>query len=315
MNGLIKFSGWVGHNFLWLALAFAALGFFAPATLIWAMGYLNFILALIMFGMGLTMTGKDFEILGRQPRAVCIGVCLQFFIMPSLAWALSKLLQLPHDIAIGVILVGACPGGTASNVISYLAKGNLALSVAVTSLSTLLAPLLTPAIFYLLAHRQLQFSATDMFWNIVNIVLLPVVLGIAAHRFFKKQVERCYPLLPLVSVFGIALLIGAIFGSNRAKILDTGPLIFLVVVLHNGLGLLLGFWLARWLKLPYADQKTLAIEVGMQNSGLAVTLAKNIFSTLPLATVPGAIFSLWHNLSGALLASYWARRAEVNHEA
>ena len=311
MDKLIRLSRWVGQTFAVWVVVFGLIGFLHPPALTWAMKDLEFILGLIMFGMGLTLTPADFKILSQHPRAVLIGVVLQFLIMPSTAWLLAKGLGLPDDVAVGVILVGACPGGTASNVISYLARGNVALSVAVTAISTLLAPLLTPAIFYLFASQWLNIDAGAMFWGICRIVLLPILAGLLVHRYWRRPAESLSPILPLLSVLGIGIVIGAVLGSAKAKLLDTGALIFAVVMLHNGLGLLLGFLGARWLRLPFDAQKTLAIEVGMQNSALAATLAKaSMFAALPLVAVPAAFFGLWHNFSGALLASYWARKAD-----
>ena len=215
----------------------------------------------------------------------------------------------------GVILVGCCPGGTASNVMTFLARGNVALSVAVTSASTLLAPLLTPAIFLLLAGKMLDINAQAMFVSIVQMVLLPIALGVIAHTVFRKQTERAAAALPLVSVVAIVLIIGAVVGASKGKIIESGLLIFGVVVLHNGIGYLLGFFAAKICKLPYDAQKTLAIEVGMQNSGLGAALAATHFAAAPVVAVPSALFSVWHNISGSLLASYWSAKADKESKA
>ncbi|KPN74721.1 bile acid:sodium symporter family protein [Neisseria sp. 74A18] len=306
MEALTKFSRLVGQTFaLWAAL-FAAIAFIAPDTFKWVLPYIPVLLGIIMFGMGLTLSPADFKILGEHPGAVFIGVAAQFVIMPLTAYALAVGFNLPAEIAVGVILVGSCPGGTASNVITYLARGNVALSVAVTSVSTLLAPVLTPAVFYLLANQWLDISAAAMFVSILKIVLLPIILGVVAHTLFKKQTEAAVGVLPLVSVVAIVLIIGAVVGASRAKILESGMLILGVVMLHNAIGYLLGFFTAKLFKLPYDVQKTLSVEVGMQNSGLGAALAAAYFT--PLAAVPSAIFSVWHNISGSLLASYWASK-------
>ncbi len=308
MNTLANLSRFIGKTFaLWAAL-FATIAYFAPVTFQWVLPYIPWLLGIIMFGMGLTLTPSDFKILSRHPKAVIIGVVAQFMIMPLTAYALAVLFRLPPEIAIGVILVGSCPGGTASNVITYLARGNVALSVAVTSISTLLAPVLTPAIFYLLAHQWLEISAAAMFMSIVKMVLLPILLGVVAHTFFRKQTETAESILPLVSVVAIVLIIGGVVGASKGKIAESGLMILGVVVLHNLIGYLLGFLTAKLFKLPYDAQKTLAIEVGMQNSGLGAALAAAYFT--PLAAVPSAIFSVWHNISGSLLASYWSSKAD-----
>lgn len=307
MEALNRLGRFVGRTFaLWAAL-FAAVAYMAPDTFKWVLPLVPWLLGLVMFGMGLTLSPSDFKILGRHPKAVLVGVTAQFVIMPLTAYGLALGFDLPPEIAVGVILVGSCPGGTASNVITYLARGNVALSVAVTSVSTMLAPVLTPAVFYLLANQWLDISAGSMFVSILQMVLLPVVLGILAHVFLKKQTEAASGLLPVVSVAAIVLIIGAVVGASKPKIAESGLMILGVVVLHNGIGYLLGFFAARLFRLPYDAQKTLAIEVGMQNSGLGAALAAAYFT--PLAAVPSAVFSVWHNISGSVLASYWSAKA------
>ena len=231
-----------------------------------------------MLGMGMTMTVDDFKGVLQSPKAVLIGVVAQFVVMPGLAFILCKLFNLPPEIAVGVILVGCCPGGTASNVITYMAKGNVALSVACTSVSTLLAPVLTPAIFYLLASQWLKIDAASMFISILQVVLLPIVIGLILRTWLKRQVESYIQVMPLVSVIAIVAIVAAIIGGSKAAILQSGLLILAVVILHNGLGYLLGF-AARFFKLPYADSKAIAVEVGMQNSGLGVALAAVHFAS------------------------------------
>lgn len=261
-----------------------------------------------MLGMGMTMTVDDFKGVLQSPKAVLIGVVAQFVVMPGLAYVLCKLFNLPPEIAVGVILVGCCPGGTASNVITYMAKGNVALSVACTSVSTLLAPVLTPAIFYLLASQWLKIDAASMFISILQVVLLPIVIGLILRTWLKRQVESYIQVMPLVSVIAIVAIVAAIIGGSKAAILQSGLLILAVVILHNGLGYLLGFAAARFFKLPYADSKAIAVEVGMQNSGLGVALAAVHFAASPITAVPSTIFSLWHNISGPALATYWASK-------
>ena len=299
MNTLNKISNFIGKTFsLWAAL-FAGIAFFSPETFKWVGPYIPWLLGIIMFGMGLTLKPSDFDILFKRPKAVIIGVIAQFAIMPATAYLLAKLLNLPAEIAVGVILVGCCPGGTASNVMTYLARGNVALSVAVTSVSTLISPLLTPVIFLM---------------SIVKMVLFPIVLGLIVHKVLGNKTEKLTDALPLVSVAAIVLIIGAVVGASKGKIIESGLLIFAVVVLHNGIGYLLGFFAAKWTGLPYDAQKTLAIEVGMQNSGLGAALAAAHFAAAPVVAVPSALFSVWHNISGSLLATYWAAKADKNKE-
>jgi len=282
--------------------------FFQPEFFVWLKAYIPWILGIIMLGMGMTMTVDDFKGVLQSPKAVLIGVVAQFVVMPGLAFVLCKLFNLPPEIAVGVILVGCCPGGTASNVITYMAKGNVALSVACTSVATLLAPVLTPAIFYLLASQWLKIDAASMFISILQVVLLPIVIGLILRTWLKRQVESYIQVMPLVSVIAIVAIVAAIIGGSKAAILQSGLLILAVVVLHNGLGYLLGFTAARFFKLPYADSKAIAVEVGMQNSGLGVALAAVHFAASPITAVPSAIFSLWHNISGPALATYWASK-------
>ncbi|MDE3321891.1 bile acid:sodium symporter family protein [Acinetobacter nosocomialis] len=308
MSALLRFTHFVQKTFALWVIVFAALALWQPEFFVWLKAYIPWILGIIMLGMGMTMTVDDFKGVLQSPKAVLIGVVAQFVVMPGLAFILCKLFNLPPEIAVGVILVGCCPGGTASNVITYMAKGNVALSVACTSVSTLLAPVLTPAIFYLLASQWLKIDATSMFISILQVVLLPIVIGLILRTWLKRQVESYIQVMPLVSVIAIVAIVAAIIGGSKAAIFQSGLLILAVVVLHNGLGYLLGFTAARFFKLPYADSKAIAVEVGMQNSGLGVALAAVHFAASPITAVPSAIFSLWHNISGPALATYWASK-------
>ena len=308
MKALEKVGTFAGNTFAYWVIMFAALALLFPGGFTWIGSYINLLLGIIMFGMGMTLTASDFKEVFSHPIKVLIGVLAQFTIMPLLAFGLAYLLGLPPEIAVGVILVGSCPGGTSSNVMTFLARGNTALSVTITSCTTLLAPLLTPALTLMLASQWLPVSAGAMFKSVVTIVLLPIILGLLAKTLFSKQVEKSAKALPLVSVIGIVAIVAAVVSGNKEKILESGLLILAVVILHNALGYLLGFFAAKLFKLDYADQKAVSIEVGMQNSGLATALAMAHFS--PLAAVPGAIFSVWHNVSGSLLANYWGKKAE-----
>ena len=309
MSALLRFTQFIQKTFALWVILFAAIALLAPDLFIWLKAYIPWLLGIIMLGMGMTMTVDDFKGVLQSPKAVFIGVVAQFAVMPGLAYLLCKMMNLPSEIAIGVILVGCCPGGTASNVITYMAKGNTALSVACTSVSTLLAPLLTPAIFYLLASQWIEINASSMFISILQVVLFPIILGLIIRAVLKSKVESYIQVMPLISVIAIVAIVAAIIGGSKAQILESGLLILGVVALHNGLGYLVGFWASRLFKLPYADCKAVAVEVGMQNSGLGVALAAVHFSASPLTAVPSAIFSLWHNISGPALATYWASKA------
>lgn len=308
MRTLERVSNFAGNTFAIWVILFAVLAFFIPNGFTWIAPHISLLLGVIMFGMGLTLSLDDFKSIVKVPKSVMIGVVAQYTVMPLLAFGLAYLFQLPPEVAVGVILVGCCPGGTASNVMTFLARGNTALSVAVTSVSTLLAPILTPALTLLLASKWLPVSAGDMFVSIVQIVLIPIVLGIVIRLLFQKQVEKSVKALPLVSVVGIVAVAAAVVAVNTESIATTGLLIFSVVILHNVLGLIIGYLLAKLLRLDLRDQKAISIEVGMQNSGLGSALALAHFA--PVAAVPSALFSVWHNISGPLLATWWGKRSE-----
>ena len=257
-----------------------------------------------MFGMGLTLRAKDFSEVFTRPLEVIIGILGQFIIMPLTAWGLCKILGLSDEIAVGVILVGCCPGGTASNVMTYLGKGDVPLSVTVSSCTTVLAPIVTPALIYLFANQWVEVDPYGMFMSIINIVILPIVAGVIINSLFGKFVRNVVVALPLISVFAIVAIVIAVVAVSQQKIAETGLIIFAVVVLHNGLGLALGYLLAKVCGMTVAKRKAISMEVGMQNSGLGVALAMAHFS--PLAAVPSAIFSVWHNISGPILATIYA---------
>ncbi|MEX6129018.1 bile acid:sodium symporter family protein [Staphylococcus saprophyticus] len=299
---LSKVSRFATNTFLvWMLIA-AIIGFIFPAQLATLSGWVPYLLGIVMLGMGLTINPKDFKIVFQSPRSVIIGVILQYTIMPLTAFLIAKLFHLPPEVAIGVILVGCCPGGTSSNVMSYLANANVALSVAITSVSTLLAPIMTPALIYLFAHEWLQVSFMSMFWSVIQVILIPILIGFILQKVFKNFAAKSATALPIVSVVAISLILASVVGGSKSQILETGLLIFAVVILHN----IVGYTLARIFKLERADKKAVSIEVGMQNSGLAVSLATVHFS--PLAAVPGAVFSLVHNITGPILAKYWNKR-------
>ena len=310
MSALLQLSHLIQKTFAFWVVLFAGIALILPEAFVWLKAYIPWMLGIIMLGMGMTMRLDDFKAILQTPKAVCIGVMAQFIVMPLLAYVLCLIFQLPAELAVGVILVGCCPGGTASNVITYMAKGNTALSVACTAVSTLLAPLLTPFIFYLLASQWIEINAWSMLSSILQVVLLPIVLGVILRSVFKQQIQQYISVMPLISVLAIVFIVAAIIGGSKAQLLHSGVLIFLVVALHNGFGYLLGFCCSRLLNLNYADSKAVAIEVGMQNSGLGVALAAVHFATAPLTALPSAIFSLWHNISGPILATYWASRQQ-----
>lgn len=289
-----------------LVLGGGAIALFMPTAFTGLAPAINPLLGVIMFGMGLTLTPPDFAVVAKRPIPVVIGIVAQYVMMPLLGLLVASVLGLPAALAAGVILVGCCPGGTASNVVSYLAKGDVALSVAMTTVSTLLAPVLTPLLTLWLAGQYLPVDAGSMAWSIVQIVLIPVALGLVVRLLLPRLVAVALPVLPWISVVAITLVVMAVVGLSADAIFSAGLLVLLAVVLHNGLGYALGYTAARLFKLPIRARRTTAVEVGMQNSGLAAALATVHFA--PLAALPAALFSVWHNISGSAVASWWARR-------
>ncbi|MBQ9237881.1 MAG: bile acid:sodium symporter family protein [Treponema sp.] len=308
MNILKHISAFFGKWMAVIVLAVAALALFVPRSCLWIQtSWVNYLLMVVMFGMGLTLRLSDFALVFTRPKDIIIGCVAQFTIMPLLAFVLSKIFALDVALMAGVVLVGTCPGGTSSNVITYLSKGDVALSVGMTSVNTILAPLITPAITYLLLRTTVHVDILAMFLSIIKVVIIPIALGFVINRFFGKLTERVSSVLPLVSVLAICLIVAAVVSHNAEKILSTGAVVFAVVILHNLLGYACGFGLGKLLHMENAKTKALSVEIGMQNSGLATSLAGTAFPTLAMATVPGAIFSVWHNISGAVLANIYRR--------
>jgi len=256
----------------------------------------------VMFGMGLALNLRDFKIVFSRPKDVTIGCLAQFTVMPLLAWGLTRLFQLDEALALGVVLVGCCPGGTASNVITYLAKGDLALSVGMTGVSTLLAPLMTPFLTWALAGKSVDVNVASMFLSILWVVILPIVVGLLVKWLWPKFTEDVTDYLPAFSSIAIAFIVAIVIAANADRLLAGGMTIVLVVMLHNVCGLGLGYSIGRLLGLSEPKKRAISIEVGMQNSGLASSLATIHFAAYPMASIPGAIFSVWHNLSGAAVA-------------
>ncbi len=314
MKNIKKWSNILSSNIAVLIIIFSVIAFFVPKGFSWATNYTSLFLGTAMFGMGLTIRAEDFKVVFTRPKDLCIGFVLQYTVMPLAAFALAKAFQLPADLALGVILVGCCPGGTASNVITYVAKGDVPLSVGMTIVSTILAPLCTPFLVYFLAGSWVEVSLLTMMISVVKVVLIPVLAGLLIYRVFPKQVDAVRELLPLVSVAAIVLIISGIVGSNVEKIMTCGALVMIVVAIHNVIGLLLGTAVAKILKLEEKKVTAIGIEVGMQNSGLAISLATANFAANPLATLPGAVFSVWHNISGTIYAGIRNRKRGTGQE-
>lgn len=312
MQTLAKLSAFFGKTFAFWVIAAAIIAFYLPETFKLLAPYISILLGMVMFGMGLTLRAKDFSEVIKRPIDVLIGIVGQFVIMPLLAYILCLVLNLSPEIAVGVILVGCCPGGTASNVMTFLSRGDVPLSVTISACTTVLAPVVTPALIYCFAQQWVAVDPVAMFMSIVYIMVLPIVAGVLVNTFFGNLVRAAVPVLPLISVFAIVAIVCAVVAVSRDQIARTGLIIFAVVVLHNTLGLALGYLLAKVFKMDLKKKKALSIEVGMQNSGLGVALAMAHFN--PLAAVPAAIFSVWHNISGPILATIFANMDDEQEE-
>lgn len=301
------------RHFLLLAVSASSVALAVPFAFLWVKPLIPFLLGLIMFGMGTTIGFDDFKDVWEKRRVVFLAALAQFSVMPALGVFLSTLLRLPEAAMIGMVLVGSCPGGTASNVMVYLARGNVALSVTMTLFSTMLAPLLTPGIIFLLLNRSVELSYASLFLSVFQIVALPLALGLLVRRYLEEQINRYSSLLPVVSVLSITLIIACVMALNAERVLAFPVRIIAAVVMHNILGLAAGYGIARLLFCNRTDSRTIAIEIGMQNSGLGAALANRFFQ--PLSALPAALFSLWHNLSGILLAKYWSKKASDTPQA
>ncbi len=316
MKVLEKISDFAGKWMAIIALAVAIIALVVPAPVhaVLPTSWVNPLLGIVMFGMGMTLKLSDFKVVFTKPKAVITGILSQFIIMPLLAWLLCTIFQLPTELAVGVMLVGCCPGGTSSNVMTYLSKGDVALSVGMTACTTILAPIVTPALVLLLAGQSVDVSYMSMLMSIVQVVLVPIILGFIINAVAPKIADVFGKVLPLISVIAISLIIMAVVSANAAKLMTVGALIIVVVILHNLCGYALGYLAGRALGLSRAQMRTLSIEVGMQNSGLATSLATVHFAAMPLAAVPGAVFSVWHNISGAVYANILARTADKGNQ-
>ena len=289
---------------LW-AVLLSAVAYVYPEYFIPYKGFIVPLLSLIMLGMGVTLSVGSFLAVLKRPYVVILGTLMQYTLMPLAAWIVCLALKLPADLATGVILLGCCPGGTASNVICYLAKGDVALSIVLTSVSTMVAFIATPFLTWLFIGQTVVVDVMGMLVSVVNIVIVPVVLGLSINYFFEKRITAVRDVFPAISALAIVVIIAIIIGTNSENLEQSGLLVLVAVILHNGLGLAGGYGVAKAFNLSETEARTLAIEVGMQNSGLSVALAIKHFSAA--AALPGAIFSIWHNLSGAFLAGHWSK--------
>ncbi len=310
MKFLENVSRFFSKTFALWVVVFAILGYIFPEIFKHIGPSIPYLLGVIMFGMGLTLSPADFREVFRRPKDVLLGVVGQYTIMPFGAWLVCVLFNLPPDIAVGLMLLGCCPGGTASNVVTFLARGDVALSVTITSCTTILAPLMTPTLMYVLASTWLNIDPTAMVMSIVKIILVPILVGVVLNRYFSRQVEKVTVLLPACSTFVIMLIVSAIVAATGKSLLSAGPIVFAAVAVHNAIGMAAGYALARLTGMDYAKAKCLCFEVGMQNSGLGVALSGLHFAASPMTALPSAFGALWHNITGPLLATYFASRKD-----
>ena len=307
MNYLKKVSDVASKYMALIVLVVAGVGVLRPSTFLFAAPYTNQLLGVIMFCMGVTLKLEDFKLVLTRPKDVLCGSLAQYTVMPFLAYAVSKLLNLPTEFAVGLILVGCCPGGQTSNVMAYIAKGDVALSVTLTSLSTVLAPFVTPALVLLLGGESVNVSMSAMCMSIVNVILVPILLGFLCNKFFAKVVEKSLDGLPLLSVVALSLIIGGIVGKNSELFMSSGLLLVVAVAMHNMTGYLVGYLVAKVIGMEEAKRRTMSIEVGLQSGALATSLATQYFS--PMTVIPGVVASVYHAISGALLSNFWANKA------
>lgn len=312
MKTLEKISSFAGKYFALLVILIAVIAYLIPETFLPFRSYITLLLGVVMFGMGLTLKAVDFKLILTNPKPVLIGVAAQFVIMPLVAFAIAYMLQLPNELAAGLVLLGSVPGGTASNVMVYLAKGNVPLSITMTSFSTLLAPLMTPVLLLWLAGQWMPVNVMDMFMSIVQVIIVPIVLGLLIKKLLPTVVEKSANVVPLISVLAIIIIVSAVVAGNVNNIASAGLLVFVGVFLHNGAGLLLGYFTGKMMKLSRSDCRAISIEVGMQNSGLGVALATAHLG--PLAALPSALGAVWHNISGPIIATIWSKNAADSEE-
>ena len=311
---LLKASKWLATYTSPFIIAIAVFTFFLPHTFDCVRGTTQtVILGIIMLAMGLTLTTGDFKILARRPTDIFIGACAQFIIMPGVAYLLIHVWHLEPALALGILLVGCCPGGVSSNIMSYLCHGDVAFSVGMTCASTLLAPIMTPFLMKVTAGEIIHINTVGMFLNILVVTIIPVAAGCLLNYFFSKKPSfpTVQSLMPGISVTCLAIIVGGVISTVHDDLVARGFMLFLwtfaVVFCHNSLGYLLGWFAGKLAKFNTAKKRTISIEVGMQNAGLATVLAGNFFAAQPLAVLPCAISCAWHSISGTILAGLYLK--------
>lgn len=310
MNQLKAVSKFLARNTSLFVISISIITFFIPSLFSWVRGTnQTIILGIIMFSMGLTITTEDFKILAKRPLDIFVGSMAQYTIMPLLAYSVSTALGLPDDIKIGLILVGCCPGGISSNIMSFLCKGDVPFSVGMTTASTLLSPVLTPLLVLFLADAKIEVNAIGMFKSIIESVIIPVIIGFMLNYLYgtKKRFKDFQEVMPGVSVTGLTFIVGGVICLQGDNFFKSGIVIFLAVVIHNTLGYLLGYTVGSLTNMPTAKKRTISIEVGMQNAGLATGLATVYFVSMPHAALAAAVSCVWHSISGTILAGLYLK--------
>lgn len=289
-----------------MVLIAAIIAYFKQEVFLWVVPNMNTMLGFIMFGMGMTLKKDDFTLILKRPKDVIFGTLAQYIIMPLGAFLVVKAFNLPGELAVGLILLGACPGGVTSNVMSFIAKGDVALSVTFTSISTLLAPIVTPAFILLFAGQWVQINALGMFISITKVVIVPIILGGICHRFFSRFTEKAIRVLPSISGLAMVLLVGGIVSANADKLTYSVIIVAFAVIVHNILGYIGGYITASKIGFDEEKRRVLSIETGMKNATLATTLAMAHFA--PQAAIAPAIAGIWHAFSVSVLANYWGNK-------
>ena len=308
MDKLEKISAWLTRETPWFVITVAVATAFVPQLFGWVHGTSQTaILGFVMLTMGMTLSSEDFRILATRPLDILIGAVAQYTLMPFIAFGLAHCIGLPRGIAVGLILVGCCPGGVSSNIMSFLCKGDVAFSVGMTATTTLLAPLMTPLLMKYLAGELVDINALEMFKSVILVTLAPVALGFALNRFFNRHgnsagYAKAMKVMPGLAVLGLACIVGGVVSAHGARFASSGAMIFVAVLLHNALGYFLGYGVGLAAHFNQPKKRTIAIEVGMQNAGLATVLSGRHFPTLPEAAIASAVSCVWHSISGALLA-------------
>ncbi|MFD1384442.1 bile acid:sodium symporter family protein [Rhodanobacter aciditrophus] len=288
------------------AVLLSVLALLQPEFFVGLKGYILPLLMAIMLAMGLTLSPKDFKRVGKNGKAVAVGVLLQFLVMPITAFFIAMAFGFDSELTVGMLLVGSVAGGTSSNVMCYLAKGDTALSISMTAISTLLGVVLTPLLVSVMIGTSVDVPVASMLMSLVKIVFIPVAIGVLINTVAHNAVRKAEFILPYISMFAIVLIIAIVVALSAGKIATVGALVAAAVILHNGIGLMLGYFVTSWMGFDKKVCRTIAFEVGLQNSGLASALAIQFFT--PGAALPGSIFSVWHNISGSLIASYWSKK-------